>query len=252
MSVVVRGFEDPDGIFDQQTADELVDFVNGKLDEIDLILTDEEMADLFDAIRTSVDTDSEQQRSTQDTVETDNGVIVIEGAAVAEVDRRCDGWGDTSRTDPANGSISLIATVTDIHVDPVLWATLDGCRYTKSGQRLEGTKGSRRDVGDIRIYVGEDVRLDALGEQPQIYDVDMNVAANDSEPGLIDVQFRVLSDPRRIEVLVPTSSGLLVAQTSERVVLSVRGANGEFVCEPTTGVCTNSEGAMVELPDSDT
>lgn len=245
MSALVAAYEAPSGTFDDVTVAEVVDYIDGLDDAFALALPDE-IRNMFSGLSGSV---AEPEAQPASEVETANGVITIEGDAFVILTRICDGWLDPPVADAANGHLALNANFTDISIDPVVWLTTSACRYTGDQATIEIVAGPRSDVGDIRLYIGPGVTADNLADRAYIVDVeveasiDLGLGPVDSS---IDVDFSFDPVTEQLSVRVPTSSGDIIATTTtDKDLLGVEAANGDFSCDPTDRSCTGDNGDVV-------
>lgn len=244
LSDLVVAYETPTGTFGQNVVDQMKDSVEAILEDQGDMGLDEQLDELFD----SVDGDDPEDASTQADVDVGkDNTIRIEGEGFLEVGRICDGWGDEPVPDPANGSLSLNVNVTDVSVDPVLWATAERCRYMQGGNLVELRAGTRREVGDLRIFVGNNLTLDDLEQSPILVEVD---ASGSFDGGAtfetLNFDLRILIEEGSFEVRVPVDDGDLIVRTVEDEILLVRAANGTFECTA-EGLCRNEQGDVVDL-----
>ncbi|MBI4701326.1 MAG: hypothetical protein HY744_09235 [Deltaproteobacteria bacterium] len=246
MSALVAAYANPSGTFDQAAVQEMVDTVTKTLNSFAELGIDGRLGELLGTLGDSV---SGPESQPQGEVKSEDGALVIEGEAYLEITRICSGWGPEPKPDPANGTLTLNVNLTDIRLDPVLWAGAAGCRYRQEDVTVLLDRGSRRDVGDVRAYVGEQATLDNLGKQPIIVEVDVTATLQADAGGAaatVAFDVRLVPDPQTIEVRVPTSRGDLIAGSSSQGIVQVRASNGTFACDG-SGRCKNDKGDEVQL-----
>jgi len=249
MSALVAAYESPTGSFDQTVADDIVSAVDATLELLDELGLTDRMEELFADFRANTEAESEPQSHPQG-VDVDDGTIRIDGEGFVIVERICGGWEAEPSPDPANGHLTLNVNVTDLTVDPVIWGTAATCRYSQEGVPIELAAGSRRDVGDLRIFVGNNLSLEQLGADRVIIDVDVTAGIDPEGVGSrepVDIDLAFTPEPLGIEVRVAVTDGDVVVLTTEEGIVGVRAANGLFTCDVTTGECQNDQGDGVQL-----
>jgi hypothetical protein len=248
MDALVAAYADPRGTFDAQSVDEVVAFVTGVLQDFSDLGVDDRINTLFADANDNVDVGDPGAQPQGDVELSDGSTIRIEGEGFFEVERICDGWGASPVADPKNGTLSLNVNVTDVSVDPVVWLTANACQYKVDDVPVRMGAGSRRDVGDVRIYVGDNLSLEDLGTTPIIVEVDVGAAVDpqgaDDDPIGFDVSFAANGD---LAIRVPVSDGDVVVGTSASAIVNVRAGNGSFTCD-FSGGCDDGQGNSVQLP----
>jgi hypothetical protein len=259
MSALVEAYIAPQGVFDDGSVNDVLDAVADALDALETLGITDQLDAMFTELRDATAEDASAAESTpnqadgpgaapQGEVETDGRSIRIEGEGFFEVERICDGWGPNPTPDSDNGNLRLNVNVTDLRVDPVVWATTSACRYIQDGVPIVLDAGSRRDVGDLRVFVGNNLAVEDLGTTPIIVDIDVLAGIDPQgggDSGNIDFDVRINPDTGMIEIRVPIASGDLIVGTSDSTVVSVRGGNGLFACD--SGLCINEAGDEVSL-----
>ena len=96
----------------------------------------------------------------QEELYNDKGELDLGGRTFASpnggvtVDYICDGWSDPapSEPDPANGTIKINMRLTEGSIAPLVWGTIDDCRYPVdiAGRKLEALYR-----GDISVYFSD-------------------------------------------------------------------------------------------------
>jgi len=251
MLEVVAAFADPNGEFNEQSAEELLSFLStGLLDLLAIGITDQ-LNRLIADVEANVDEGSEPEAEPQSEVDVGANTITIDGDAFVVLTRICDGWGDEPVADPANGNLAFNVNLSDTGVDPVVWATASKCRYVFEGSAIELDAGARSDVGDIRVFVGLVPSVDELSEAPLIVSLDLRAqidALGSSVAVQFDVDFATQPSSDELAIRVPTSQGDLIAILSgSEQLIAVEAAGGRFVCDAVSATCTNEEGDAVSL-----
>jgi len=141
--------------------------------------------------------------------------------------RICPGWASSAEVDAANGTILATATFTQRGPDPVVWGTVDACRYRVGNSRIELTP---RDAGDaLRVYWGEGVDQESLDTQDLVISVNLR-ADIDGESAAAAVDLRVLGEGA-LEYRVPVASGIVIARANDDGTFLLRTRDGDFACD---------------------
>jgi hypothetical protein len=141
--------------------------------------------------------------------------------------RICPGWASSPEVNAANGSILATATFSQRGPDPVVWGTVDSCRYRVGDRRIELTP---RGAGDaLRVYWGEDVDRESLDTQDLVISVNLR-ADIDGESAAAAVDLRVLGDGA-LEYRVPVDSGVVIARANDDGTFQLRTRDGDFACD---------------------
>ncbi|MEM1028757.1 MAG: hypothetical protein AAGN82_00310 [Myxococcota bacterium] len=242
LSALVAAYEVPSGTFDAAVVDQVQADLLDALEDEGAVGVGDVLDDLFSPL----EGDAPQTSPAAEIEVRDDKTIRIEGEGFLEVARTCDGWGTEPRPDPEHGRLRLNVNVTDVTVDPVLWFEAERCRYLQQEDRVELGAGRRRDVGDVRIFVGDKLTLGELRRAPVLIDVDAT-ASFDGGDTFEDVTFdlRLLPEDATFEVRVEVEDGHLIVRAIDDEIVVVRAANGTFTCA--NGACENARGDVVNL-----
>ncbi len=247
MTSLVAAYQSPDGIFEDAAVNDVLSAVDDVLSTLVELGLDERLEELLTQFREATAEEPEAETQQSD-VDTDNGTVRVEGEGFLELTRICNGWGPEPVADEANGTLKLNVNVTDLRVDPVIWLTASDCRYREGDVPILLGAGSRRDVGDLRIFVGDNLGVGDVGTDPMIIDVDVTAGVDPDGGGSTEgVDFDIKLDPTNelVEIRVPLASGDVIVGTSASVIVQVRAVNGSFGCA--MGICVNEAGDEVAL-----
>jgi hypothetical protein len=141
--------------------------------------------------------------------------------------RICPGWASSPEVNLANGTILATATFSQRGPDPVVWGTVEACRYLVGGSRIELTPGGAGDA--LRVYWGESVDQDSLDTQDLVLSVNLR-AEVDGESAAAAVDLRVLGEGA-LEYRVPVGSGVVIARANDDGTFLLRTRDGNFACD---------------------
>jgi hypothetical protein len=178
--------------------------------------------------------------------------LTVEGDGYLVVTRICDGWGPLPVPDLANGFMELTVGFTERGVDPVVWGAVSLCRYRVGEHQvqIDGVEADPR-LGDVRVFVGNDVALETFGAfpDPVVVDLAAQVFVDGREfAGRLSFRIDVLT--RAFEVLVPLGAGHVVATVApdRSSAVQVRAQNGTFTCDLAAMRCTAPSGETIGAP----
>ena len=159
----------------------------------------------------------------------DNGGLNLDLRAngYLKATRICPGWASAPEVDLANGTILATATFSQRGPDPVVWGTVDACRYRVGSSRIELTP--RADGDALRVYWGEDVDQESLDTQDLVISVNLR-ADIDGESAAAAVDLRVLGEGA-LEYRVPVASGVVIARANDDGTFLLRTRDGNFTCD---------------------
>ena len=147
MSMLVEAYSNPTGELNQGTAvdlgNELVAIYEDRRDFSPQNLLSQIVGDIEDVGGGEIGDGAEGDGAGEQRI---NG-NVIDVAAIAEIHRICDGWGDAVIDEGANGALDLTATLDNGGMIPVVWGTFSHCKVQRQDIRLELD-------GDLRIRFG--------------------------------------------------------------------------------------------------
>jgi hypothetical protein len=197
-------------------------------------------------------TDTGQIRQITGELAVRQDALSLPGEGYLEITRICDGWGEAPVPDPAHGELHMIAGYGDGGIDPVVWGTVTACRYLMSGRevQLEGTTSDPED-SDVRMYIGEDVEVDELGNLVEPVIVELSARATvDGREVAAALDFRIDVRTRAVELIVPVGSGhvLVAVDPSRAGSMQARATNGTFSCAVDSLSCTGADGEELSLP----
>lgn len=247
MKALVDAYANPEGVFEDAAVNDVLSVVDDVLSTLVELGLDERLEDVLAQFREAT-ADEPETEPQQSDVDTDDGTVRVEGEGFLELTRICDGWGPQPVADEANGSLRLNVNVTDLQVDPVIWLTASDCRYLEGDVPILLGAGSRRDVGDLRIFVGNNLRVGDLGTEPMIIDVDVTAGVDPDGGGTtegIDFDIKLSPAAALVEIRVPLSTGDIIVGTSASTIVQIRAINGLFDCD--MGLCVNEAGDEVAL-----
>lgn len=178
--------------------------------------------------------------------------LMVQGDGYLLVDRICDGWGPTPVPSLENGRMQLVVGFTEVGVDPVVWGTLQSCKY-KIGERLVLLEGSSPDPsqGDVRVFIGNNVQIATFGTFPDPLLVDLSARAfvdGNEVVGLFS--FRIDIVTRAVEMLIPLAMGHVIVgfDPARSSIATVRALNGVFNCDLDQRRCTGPLGEELLAP----
>jgi hypothetical protein len=150
-------------------------------------------------------------------------------------DRICKGWDDSSTTpDPANGSITATVVFQSGVLQRTLWGTATNCH-----ERVPGPGGVTIHAlfdGSYAVFLEGPLESDSSKAS---FLMAWNGAIGTEATGTAQVAFDFRVVPPSVEVRVPVSDGSVIGSIGANGV-SVRGANGTFICSLETFTCLPS------------
>jgi hypothetical protein len=222
MTALVESYDRPTGELDPRDSAEIAAAVSvvGTLVESTEILprVRELLSDLLDPVNFDDLNDS-----------ADNGGLNLNVRAngYLKATRICPGWASSSEVDPANGTILATATFSQRGPDPVVWGTVDACRYRVGSSRIELTPRGEGDA--LRVYWGEGVDQESLDTRDLVISVNLR-ADIDGERASAAIDLRVLGDGA-LEYRVPVASGVVIARANDDGTFLLRTRDGDFACD---------------------
>lgn len=141
--------------------------------------------------------------------------------------RICPGWTLPSVVDADNGLARVTVTFSEAGLDPVVWGTLEDCRYRVEDRRIELTPSGERDA--LRVYWGEGVRVSTLSEAGALLSLALRASVDGSQLDL-DLDVR-LADEDALEYLLPAGGGSVVVRANADGTFAVRSLEGSFDCD---------------------
>jgi hypothetical protein len=243
MSALVQAYQQPSGNFDAQAVDSITNYLEMNLERLLALGLKEAMIDeLTDAVREGDLAPTDAKLAVPPGV----GVQSLEGQGFLEVARICNGLKDPKEADlAANGKLDLVVNFTERGVDPVAWAYLKDCVYMVDGLPVKMGAGTQSGIGDIRIFVGNNITVDRMGLEPLILDIDITVAFGTDPAIPLRLDTRYVPQTKQFELRIPLAQGDIIAVTSGKDLVGVRAANGDFDCDVVGRVCKNATGTTV-------
>jgi hypothetical protein len=243
MSAVVASYEAPDGVFDQASARAALDAYAARLASVEeLGLHDE----VIDSIREGI-AEALEESAASSSQQTEPGVsaqaLSLDANGTMSIRRICAGWGPEPVADEANGNLSLRVNFSESGLDPVIWGDADACRYLVGGiAEISIDEGSGRTPGDVRAWLGRSASFDDFGNDPIIFDVDLDTAVEGVAAPVV-VNFRVDPAALSLAFAVDVLPGKVVVSLDDvSGTLSVVAQNGSFECDLVLGQCTSETG----------
>lgn len=236
MSALVEAYLSPDGVFNDDLAQDILDAARAVRDLVEALGVDDA---ILDALETAFDFDAGGGEGEGE----GEGIAaigeMIEGDGYLEVTRICNGWGAEPEPDPENGTIALVVGFTEAGIDPVIWGDAADCEYRLGDARVRIDAGGVEDDWDVRLWVGDSITFESFGESPIIIDVDL-AAAIDDVADVADFDFQVDPATGAIEVRVEAGGGFVAVSVAGET-WRIRASNGEFDCDPVDETCVPAE-----------
>ncbi len=223
MTELVASYTAPDADFDPQSADALRPALLG----FDELLARTDIAPrLFQALGQLAA--QARDGDTADTAAEEALTLRADGYLV--VTRICNGWQDPAVPDAANnGTLQLTATFNETGFDPVIWGSVQTCRYLVGESQLLLQQKPGSDV-PLRVFANRSDGNFTGGDTALLFALQLAVTL-DGEALDLAFDFRT-TDGSAVEYRVPQGGGSFIASVGPDGALTVRANNGYFSCDP--------------------
>ncbi len=234
MSSTVEAFAAPSAPLNAETLEQSLE---GLLEQADLLT-------LLGVDALALDLIVEGLAATDDDQEAEQGLRVarqgleVEGAGFLRVSRICPGVEGSADPDPANGTMDFVVPFTEKGLDPVLWGSFNNCRYLSSDQEVLLGSGSRAEIGDVRLFVGDSLQFGSFGQTDIIFELDVNYTL-DGFANTLQIDFKVLIDGG-LELRLDVEGGRHMIGVIKGGFLGFRANNGDWSCNLQEKRCVDS------------
>lgn len=220
---VVRGYERPTLDFDPAEWNDLRSDLDGRLAALERSALVQELEDaLGNALEQAEASPGGSQRRAAPRL------LGFSGSGFVRATRICDGWTTPPVPDrERNGFIEVVIGFTDDRLDPVLFGTLEHCRYLLGADRVRLTAGQPERPA-LSVHIGEATGAEEVRDEALTFDLDLDVRVG-SHDLRVDFDFRALPSGE-LEFRLPADGDTLVVVTEAGVPRRVRAKNGEFLC----------------------
>jgi hypothetical protein len=220
---IAADYEMPSGTVDIAQVQSTLDAINLKLPDLNLDWIPNFAADLLSSINHRLDQSGLPDNPDAST-ETHHFVL----SAVVDVHRICEGFDDPpGPVDAANGSIQATAVVDDGRLQPEVWGIATGCKTSLALFGNPTLNGNATLDGTVIIYL--------LGPLPTsisnarfLFTFNGQIGIG-NQTGSSTIDFRVFDG--RLDFRIPVSDGNVVVEVGTDSSVTLRAANGTFVCD---------------------
>lgn len=246
MSATIARYQSPTGAFDASVATEAV--ARGR-EVIGIAVALGVARRVRNTLRHAFEALGEREEEVSgstDFSEAERISALLEGEGTVEIHRICDGYDALPPDLDRDGALDLVANLTHRGLDPVLWGWVSRCRYSERGVAIELSSGWDFELGDMRVFVGNNYTLDNFGAtSPMLFELDMRARIGEAAVP-VTFDFRALPEPQGFEVAVPVNDGrVLLSFTAAEQLVRVRASNGKFTCDDEEGSCRGQDGTIV-------
>jgi hypothetical protein len=155
--------------------------------------------------------------------------VSFEAGGYMRLTRICAGWTLPARPErDLNGALQLTATFSENGLDPIVWGSIEACRYRAGDAQIELDQGAAS-AAAVSVYWGSVPSEPDVSERTLLVDLDLE-ASIDAERVSLDIDFRSLADGA-LEYRIPRPDGSLVARVGAAAGVTLRAANGSFDCD---------------------
>lgn len=220
MAELIAAYEAPDASFDSAAAPEIALAIAVTTELLERTALRQQLIDvLADVLREAGNLSG------------DEGSLGVgfEADGYLRVTRICSGWTLPARPDRAdNGALVVTATFSQAGLDPIVWASVEACRYRVGDGQIELDRAAPG-ADALSVYWGTAPSSEAVSSRTLL--VDLNLEATiEGERIPLGIDFRSLVDGT-LEYRIPRPDGSLVARVGAGASVTLRAQNGIFECD---------------------